>query len=270
MRVQPPSISRLLRAYHLGPDHPMKIRLWTLLRRATGYPRLTIPYAGSGWISLDERDYLQREIYVHGAYEPEVWKALAAQLEPSDLLWDVGAHVGAVSVRALLDPRVRACHAFEPDPVQAEALAINLALNGNHGILHHIALSDRSETRMLYHGPRTNIGLSSLAESTTDSVFSVPCRSGDELVFDDGMSAPDLLKIDVEGWELRVLQGMERMLRERPPRAIVFEWAVDEAGIPHDNAPVTYLGGFGYQVQRIIRPDQHIEARENFIALRRA
>lgn len=268
MRVLQPSLSRLLRSYHLGPDHPMKIRLWTLLRWATGYPRLTMPYAESGWISLDERDYLQREIYVRGAYEPEVWENLVAHVAPGDIFWDVGAHVGAVSIKALRDPRIRACHAFEPDPVQAEALAFNLALNGNHGILHRLALSDRSEIRALYHGPLSNIGLSSLAKSTTDSMFSVTCRSGDELVFGDGVSAPDLLKIDVEGWELHVLQGMERLLRERLPRAIVFEWAVDETGIPHDDAPATYLGDFGYQVQRIIRPDQHTEARENFIALR--
>ncbi len=55
----------------------MKLRFYYWLRRLSGYARLTIPYAKDGWITVDERDWLQREIYATGAYEPEVWEALS-------------------------------------------------------------------------------------------------------------------------------------------------------------------------------------------------
>ena len=72
-RILGKRVSRALRAYYLGPGHPMKLRFWWGMRERLRYPRLTIPYAGRGWITVDERDMLQGEIFVTGAYEPEVW-----------------------------------------------------------------------------------------------------------------------------------------------------------------------------------------------------
>src|SRR5207245_2543107 len=101
-----PGTSRAMRAYYLGPDHPMKLRLWTWLRRSTGYPLLTVRYCGRGWIALDERDYVQRYVLTDGLYEPEVWEALFSSAWDSEVLWDIGAHVGTFTVRSMLDSRV--------------------------------------------------------------------------------------------------------------------------------------------------------------------
>src|SRR3712207_5037182 len=77
LRVHGRFLSRLLRAYYLAPNHPMKLRLWTILRRWLGRARLKMPYAGRGWITVHEADYIDREILLTGGYETEVWEAIA-------------------------------------------------------------------------------------------------------------------------------------------------------------------------------------------------
>lgn len=261
-----PRLSHLLRAYHLGPDHPMKIRLWTIFRRATGYRRLTFPYAGSGWITVDERDYVQQQIYEFGAYQPEVWAAIAAVLRPGDVLWDVGAHIGAVSIHAALDSRVRTFHAFEPDPRQLAALRLNLALNEARGRIHPVALSDRRETRQLHLGPSANSGLSGLGARPGAATIAIECRTADELVFDEGVDPPNLVKLDIEGWEPQVLRGMSRLLVERPPRAIVFEGAHDGAGQLANPELAALLATNGYTLRVIPRSGPIAEEYENYVA----
>jgi len=264
------AISRALSAYYLGPDHPMKMRIWYGMRRLTGSPRLTIPYAGRGWITVDERDMLQREILVNGAYEPEVWESLAELARGGEVVWDIGANIGSFAVRALNDPRVAEVHAFEPDPISAEVLETNLGLNRGRYVLHRVALSSTRETRALHHGPTANTGISGFANTNSSASFEVRCETLDSLVFDHGLPAPTLVKIDVEGWEAEVLRGAARLLATRPPRGIAVELECDAEGRITDRAPLELLEGAGYEVRWVRRRSGEVEARENYLAVQRA
>lgn len=266
----PITVSRILRAYHLGPDHPMKIRLWTFFRRATGFARLSLPYAKGSLITLDERDYLQRQIYLYGAYEPEVWATIASLIRPGDHFWDVGAHIGAVTLQAILDSRLAACHAFEPDPLQAAVLAWHLEYNDrqHRGVLHQLALSDRDEVRPFFHGSAINSGMSGLQARSETQMFQVTCRCGDQLVYHEGLPPPAIVKLDVEGWELHVFQGMRRLLVEHPPRAFIFESWCGTDGLPTNHDIRTMLIDHGYQVRMIPRSSPSPDQNENFCALR--
>lgn len=261
--------SRLLRDWYLGPDFPAKLRLWGWVRRLLAYPRFTISYAENGWITVDERDLLQRQIFVTGFYEPEVWESLSRYCVGDEIVWDVGAHIGSFAIRALLDPQVREVDAFEPDPVSAEILALNLALNRKRYTVHRFALSSRREEARLFRGPLANTGLSSLVPGPDvgRQVFEVDCRTADELVFREGVPPATLIKIDVEGWEFRVLLGARRLLTELPPKAIGVECECDEAGEILDRSLLCYLEGLGYGVRRIKRPSGIVDRRENFLAV---
>jgi hypothetical protein len=97
----------------------------------------------------------------------------------------------------------------------------------------------------------------------------VECRTVDELVFDCGMAAPTLMKIDVEGWEYEVVCGAQRLFDEAPPKALVVEAACASSGEVMDMKVVIELERLGYLVERIQRPEGLIEPRENFLAVRR-
>ncbi|HEX8273654.1 MAG TPA: FkbM family methyltransferase [Longimicrobiaceae bacterium] len=259
-------LSRLLRAYYRGPDHPAKLRVYWGLRRLQGYRRLTLPYAERGWITVDERDVVAGRVFTHGAYEPEVWAALAAHAVGGEVLWDVGANVGTVAVRGAIDPRFRAVHAFEPDPGNAAVLRHTLGLNGGRWTVHPYALGDRRERRALHLAPTANRGLSSLARGTsTGATREVECRTVDELVFEAGVEAPTLMKVDVEDWEAHVFRGARRLLAERPPRAIVFEAAAGPRGEIADAELRELLAG--WRVAHVARPEGAVEPRENYLAV---
>lgn len=260
---------RLLGEYLRGPEHPFKQRLVGHLRRLTGFGPVLVRVRGGGLMELDDRDLVQRAILHDGAYEPEVWESLASFARPGDVLWDIGAHVGGVSVRALGDRRIREVRAFEPDPQLAAALERNLGLNGRGWWVHRLALAGTSQPRALRAAPEANRGLGALAPAgaLSDGVL-VACRTIDELVFDEGLPAPTLLKVDAEGAEPEILEGGDRLLRRRPPRAIALEdaWRQGEDGL--EATVAVRLRALGYAVWHLQRPSGVVEPRENFLAVR--
>ncbi len=272
-RVWGKRLSSFFMACYRAPDFPTKLRWLGYWRKWAGYPRLTVPYAKDGWITLDERDHLQTEIFLKDSYEPEVWDALAEYATVDEIVWDVGAHIGCISIPAMLDTRVKEVHAFEPNPVQTDLLALNLSLNRGRCIIHPIALSDREEIRELYRWPiektPPNTGRSSFAFEISSDVIGVHCATADALAFQKGVPIPTLMKVDVEGWEWHVFQGAQKLLKDAPPKAIVFETANDESGRVLNGELISYLERFGYRVQMIQRPNGAVIGMQNYLATHR-
>lgn len=261
-------LARALAKYYLGPDHVSKLRLWRWLYGIFGRPSVIVSYMGGARLRLDYSDYVQSHILRFGVYEPEVWDVLGAYAVGNDIVWDVGAHVGSVSIRAALDPRVRSVHGFEPNPDTIPALRTNFALNPNLSLKQHaVALGDRQETRRLWPGTEGNIGTASLMISAGGGA-EIFCIRGDELVASGAAEPPTLMKIDVEGFELKALAGCREMLASGRVRAIVFESEADKAGRLCDRVLATMLASQGYQLWRIARPGGSIEPRENYLAAR--
>lgn len=247
----------------------MKLSFYYGIRRLSGYPRLTFPYGEGGWITVDERDSIGHEILARGHYEPEVWEKLAAFADSREVVWDIGSHIGSFAIRAGLDPRVKEVHSFEPDPGSRAVLVSNLILNRGQHITHPVALSDKREIRKLFLGPSYNGGLSSLFLEVSEETVQVDCKTADELVFEDKINPPTLMKIDVEGWERQVLKGSQRLLKEIPPKAIIFESECKQSGEISTPVLTNLLESLGFRVTRIQRPSGLIEPRENFLAVRK-
>lgn len=271
-RIWKRGVSQIIRAYALWPDFPTKLRIFGAFRRWTGYPRLTVPLTGDGWITVDERDYVCREIFCRGAFEPEVWEALEPFLDGEETIWDVGAHIGSFAVRALRDSRVRRVVAFEPDPQSVGLLQLHMRWNGyGKGMTFRLALSDSSARRALVCGPLANTGLSSLSGDTVPGrrTAQVECETADRLIFEREVPPPTILKIDVEDWEVRVVEGARGLLKKAPPKAMAIESRY--TGIPpRMNPPLReVLESAGYQVRWIPRPSGELQERENFLAVGR-
>ena len=260
-------VSRLLTSYYLGPQHTSKLRLWGYIRKFQHYARLTIPYHGRGWLTIDERDYLQGKILREGRYEPEVWQNLSRYATAKEVVWDIGANIGSFSVSALLDTRVREVHAFEPDPLHAEVLEYNLQLNSGHWRLHRAALSEQTEVRTLYHASFPHLGGSSLGSDFGHGAFQVECYSIDDFLSNHGVASPTLMKIDVEGWEMAVVCGARRLFAECPPKAVVFEADSDDRGDMKNIEVQRELERYEYSVSWIRRPEGAVYHRENYLAV---
>src|SRR5437868_6005677 len=115
---------------------------------------------------------------------------------------DVSAHIG--SIIAEVDPSIRIT-AIEPIPEKAERLRKKFPTVE----LHQCALSDHEGHAPFFVNPRAS-GYSSLDSGAGTVEINVPVKRLDALV-----SEPDVVKIDVEGAELGVLRGCEK-LETRP------------------------------------------------------
>jgi FkbM family methyltransferase len=175
-------------------------------------------------MELDLSDDLDRSIYFLGRYyDLDLQLLLDALLRPGDTFINVGANAGYVVLHAAsrVGEQGRVV-AFEPQPVCCDKLRRNLALNGiEHVEMHACALGEREDKLELKMLGGTSI-MSTLCIDETDvqvirDRFEVPVRVGDDLVL--GRVIGNLtLMVDVEGFELYVLRGLDRTIGQyRPP-----------------------------------------------------
>lgn len=174
---------------------------------------------------------------------------LVARFEAGDVMYDVGAHAGRYSLLAAsIGARVVS---FEPNPHAYSRLTANFSANGYSSIASlNIGLGEESGKQVFYissQEPRSSFKRENAEYGSSEIVgeIEVPIEPLDE--FADEYSAPDHLKVDVEGFGLRVLRGGERMIAEQRP-IIFFE--------AHGNADEAYdwCEEMGYTVNEIGYP----------------
>lgn len=148
-------------------------------------------------------------------------------LEDGDVAYDVGANIGLVSLllAAHRTAGTGKVHAFEPEPVNFGRLVQNIGLNGMEERVeaHRTALGAERGEAELHVRPGAGEGRHSLATAKgAKGTIRVPVitLAGFAEASDE---PPDFLKVDVEGAEGLVLDGMEPLLRTRRPRELFLE-----------------------------------------------
>ncbi|WP_165990277.1 FkbM family methyltransferase [Streptomyces sp. YIM 98790] len=187
-------------------------------------------------------------------YEPgtlAAWSRLAAAART---VVDVGAHVGYFSLIAALAAPGATVHAFEPVDYIHARLAVNQRANNIQNLVRHQAgVSDREEWADIT--VRFSSSLLSTGASL-DRLADVPGGRSVQrirLVTLDGEfrdTPVDLLKIDVEGHEPRVLAGARELIRRDRP--VILMEALRDAAMEQVLAE---SGGLGYTVHWIDEED---------------
>ncbi|MEW8978232.1 MAG: FkbM family methyltransferase [Symbiobacterium sp.] len=167
------------------------------------------------------------EVRRKGQYEPHVMEAIARFLAPGGTFVDVGANFGIHSVlAAALVGETGRVLAVEASPVTHCLLAHNLVSSGCPGaVAIHAAAWSQPEVLSLRHITQV-VGGSHVTftggerpwEGVAYRVLAMPL---DTLVALAGLEHVDLIKIDVEGSEYRVLQGARETLRRHRPALII-------------------------------------------------
>ncbi len=152
-----------------------------------------------------------------------------------DIVFDVGANVGELTLLfsrfADISGQV---HSFEPTPATFEKLsAIVKNANKTNVTLNNLAVSDKPGFVNFYmyeehqaawntmaNRPLEDYGITVPAPTTVQ----IPATSIDAYCVEHAISKIDLLKMDVEGAELNVLYGAEKMFTEKKIKLCVFEF----------------------------------------------
>ncbi len=154
--------------------------------------------------------------------EREFTQQMTEAVAPGETFFDIGACIGFVAIHAAR--RGAKVYAFEPDPQFRSRLVQNVSLNELHDV--HVlgwAISDADGTATPFTDGQH--GLSpTLAPSTGRGSIETPLRSIDSAIATGELSMPHVVKLDIEGAEVRALRGMRQTLaHDDRPRQLFLE-----------------------------------------------
>lgn len=165
---------------------------------------------------------LLMRVFGSSTYEDKFNQVLLASVRPGDLVWDVGANIGHYTqIFAGLAGEQGKVFAFEPSPVNFAKLSSNTAHLGNVSLL-NCGLGDQ-EGRLSFQQGEDEIGATSRVVASGAGGTEVEVRRGDEVVAAGTAAVPQFIKIDVEGFEWEVLQGLGQILKNPALRALGIE-----------------------------------------------
>lgn len=178
----------------------------------------TVSFAASGkTLTLEfssAEDHIARAIQNSGTfYEAELLADIRARLFFPRCAVDVGAHVGNHTLYFAHVLGMKTI-SFEPNPATYAHLEANIRNNGLDGLCRprHAAVGSASGHVRPAQPSEANSGMATVE---SDPAGAVPLVRLDDAIH--GEARIDLIKIDVEGWELDVLKGAEAVLgRHRP------------------------------------------------------
>lgn len=199
----------------------------------------------------------QNDDYLSGTSELPVQRALAGQLWPGGVFYDVGANVGFFSLLAAkrLGPTGCVC-AFEPVAENAASVRENARINQfDHIKVLELAVGRETGTAELLLTDWDGGG--SLASSAVRPAEPVSRRQVrvaalDDLIPAERLPKPSVVKIDVEGVEMEVLQGMSKTIAESRP---VLLYEVDDGRKDSFHRRWKelddYVAGLGYAINHL-------------------
>lgn len=201
-------------------------------------------------------------------YEPDVWPHIMDEIQPGDVIADVGASIGLYTVAMAKRTGAKGfVYAFEPDPETVQLLQRNVQLNQieDRVQVQPAAVSNEAGIVKFEGGRGTE---SHIATAFTERAQSVKAVTLDDVFADVQL---DILKIDVEGFEEAVLRGGSILLTDarRAPRAIFIEvhpfaWP---AFASSSESILDLLGACGYEVRDLTdRPVDRIETYGEIVA----
>ncbi len=246
MDAPAPVFERLLTAYaRYFPCRRGKLRLVDLFWRAAagknGLIRTARLKYGGFSMACDLSQMLQRQFYFFGTYfiEEELLACWSRLAKDANIIFDVGANAGIYGLSALAAQPRAVVHAFEPTPETAAHLRGTAALNRLENLcVHEAAVSGKNGLAWLrrFRGETgANEGMNFISEETGGAgAERVGTVSLDDFCREHSIGRIDLLKIDVQGHELSVLEGANGLLKEGRVGFVFMElnWSINGSAGP--------------------------------------
>lgn len=202
------SLRRALARFNQLPIWRRDVNLWDFRMSAASLDRLINLHLNRfGWMNSGIRAFLEESVH------------------PGMRVVDIGANHGLFTLllSRLVGPSGRVV-AFEPDPELFRTLERNC--RANHAVnvhLHSSGLGSGVSKSVLYRS-LFNAGDNRLAAGLPEGSFRreiVDIVTLDEIA---GQEPVDFIKMDVQGWEWEVLQGMRSVIARNPAIRILFEF----------------------------------------------
>jgi FkbM family methyltransferase len=201
-----------------------RLRVWRFFHREGVELPITVPWYEGLQVRLHLGNDLSRCLYVGGCYEPNEFAFLHKVLAPGMTFADAGANDGLYAMFAArrVGP-AGAVLAFEPSTREFERLQDNLRLNEITNVrAFRTALGRETgvatlRTAAAEHAGQNTLGQFVYAGVECARLEQVPVERLDDVVAREGVPAPDVIKMDVEGAEFAALLGARGTLEANHP-----------------------------------------------------
>ena len=205
-----------------GAFRPMLSRLVNLLRAGP----VDVQYQGASFRFYHQTSATERGALFNPDYNLQELDFLRAHTPPGGVFVDVGANVGTYAM--VLARHVGAAGkviAIEPHPVTHARLAFNRTASGFAQVRLVAAAAGPADGELMIETDGDNLGASHIVTgASAGHAIRVPSLRLERILAEAGVDHVDTLKIDVEGFEDRVLTGFFREAPQRLwPRAVVIE-----------------------------------------------
>ena len=191
--------------------------------------------------------------------ERKVISFLLNEIKSSDIVMDVGANIGTHSIlfskKCGISGKV---FSIEPNALSASRLKENIKLNNLSNIkIFNVALGKTNKQELLSIGEDPSFGKSKIG---SDSPYKnlhkkIDVVMGDKLISENNLEIPNIIKIDVEGYEREVILGLDKILESSDCRVVMVEFNSlgDDDLIEKKGFEIIYSSNRGSDTHRIYR-----------------
>ncbi|QFT78007.1 FkbM family methyltransferase [Erythrobacter sp. THAF29] len=216
---------------------------WQLASRLIGRP-IALPFVEGTSLLTETGMTGATGNWYCGLHEQDEMGFVLHALRPEDLFVDVGANIGSYTVLAAGGVGARVI-AFEPHPGTFDKLEANIAFNRlMPRVTAHCCGLSNEPGELAFSADADTMNHVMQASETGPSI-TVPVRSLDEALNGE---VPVVLKVDVEGHEIPVIQGAKGTLSNSRLKAVLMETngSGERYGFSDDDI-IEHMAGFGFE-----------------------
>jgi len=169
---------------------------------------------------------ISTDLLLDGIREPLITEAFQRLLRPGDVVMDCGANIGYYALQeAVAVGSIGKVYAIEPVPANADILGRNARLNLYDNVeVHRMAMGDTDRADHIYISSMSNMCTMAGGKGWRRFVDRVPVQVTTVDSFIDMVGrTPDVIRMDVEGYEVNVVNGMGRLLALGEPLRLFIE-----------------------------------------------
>lgn len=223
------ALRKLIRKMYLRPRFKGRYYVMLVLKKMYQTPRHPVIIQLDHNLEIEVNPFLDKGVesalFYSGIYESGTLHFIESRLNVGDDYIDVGANIGLMTLYAArkIGPTGKVL-AIEPNPETRAILERNVTRNGLTNVLICAdAVGGEGGSARIYANWNINRGGASLINrSTEENGVDVRVSPLDDLVAQFGLQ-PSMIKIDVEGFELQVLQGARKLLQQNDLPILIME-----------------------------------------------
>jgi len=235
------------------PGHPFKLRIINALNDRWFKNAVRVKGSNGKLLQLSTREYMCHEIIFSGSYEPLTLSLCEEVLKNGGVCIDIGANIGFHSIHLSSIENLK-IYAIEPYFLSFEKLLSNIYLNQAKNIMPiNIGLSDKDSFGYLVNPSPANSGTFQVVNKSNDDLsYLIRLCTLSEIVNHYELPAIDLIKIDVEGFEMNVFKGFFDKNELRPKNIIMeFSDLTERTGYTREQV-FNYIIDLGYEAHTVL------------------